>query len=371
MTSLDRRASLLGAIDHIVRHGIAGDIVECGVWRGGSMMLAALALMARGDTSRDLWLYDTFEGMSEPGAEDRSTSGESAAAQLARTPRGEGVWCEAGLADVRANLESTGYPRERIHFVEGKVEDTIPATPAGAGRAAPARHRLVRVDAARAAPSLSAAVAPRHPDHRRLRPLAGRAPGGRRVLRRAGRSRSTCTASTTRRGWWSSKTAHEADGGRASPFPAAAADRLAAGLRGGGGAAGAAAAGAAAGGHAHRRRRVRPARLHPGLGRPAGDAGRRRLPRRGDAAGGGGRRRGALAPRPAGVQRPPRALAAGGAARLRRRRLGGRRGGAAARRRGRDRRARLRPRLARHLVPAGDAAAQPLVAGRGRRSTPR
>jgi len=128
MTSLDRRASLLGAIDHVVRHRIAGDIVECGVWRGGSMMLAALALMARGDTSRHLWLYDTFEGMSEPGAEDRSASGESAAAQLARTPRGEGVWCEAGLADVRANLESTGYPGERIHFVEGKVEDTIPAT---------------------------------------------------------------------------------------------------------------------------------------------------------------------------------------------------------------------------------------------------
>jgi O-methyltransferase len=139
MTSLDRRASLLGAIDHVVRHGVAGDIVECGVWRGGSMMLAALALMARGDTSRDLWLYDTFEGMSAPGAEDRAATGESAAAQLARTPRGEGVWCEAGLADVRANLASTGYPQERIHFVEGKVEDTIPAT-------LPARIALLRLD---------------------------------------------------------------------------------------------------------------------------------------------------------------------------------------------------------------------------------
>jgi hypothetical protein len=72
MTTLDRRASLVGAIDHVVRHAIAGDIVECGVWRGGSMMLAALALIARGDTSRHLWLYDTFQGMSEPGAEDRS-----------------------------------------------------------------------------------------------------------------------------------------------------------------------------------------------------------------------------------------------------------------------------------------------------------
>src|SRR5205085_2243707 len=83
------------ALAHVVKHGIAGDIVECGVWRGGSMMAVALALMARGDTSRHLYLYDTFEGMSEPTAADRSVSGESAQAQLARTERGEGVWCEA------------------------------------------------------------------------------------------------------------------------------------------------------------------------------------------------------------------------------------------------------------------------------------
>ena len=139
MTSLDRRASLLGAVDHVVRHRIPGDIVECGVWRGGSMMLAALALMARGDTARELWLYDTFEGMSEPTAEDLSASGETAAAQLARTPRGEGVWCEAGLGDVQANLASTGYPPERIHFVQGKVEATIPAW-------LPSRIALLRLD---------------------------------------------------------------------------------------------------------------------------------------------------------------------------------------------------------------------------------
>jgi len=128
MTSLERRAGLLGAIDHVVRHRVPGAIVECGVWRGGSMMAAALALMARGDTSRELWLYDTYAGMSEPTAADASHRGESAAAQLARTKRGQGVWCEAGLDDVRANLLSIGYPQERIHFVEGKVEDTIPAT---------------------------------------------------------------------------------------------------------------------------------------------------------------------------------------------------------------------------------------------------
>ncbi len=139
LTGPERRASLLQAVDHVVRHRIDGDIVECGVWRGGSMMAAALALQQRGDTARTLWLYDTFEGMSEPTDADRSHDGSAAAAQLAATARGQGVWCEAGLDDVQANLWSTGYPRERIRFVQGKVEDTIPA-------ALPARIALLRLD---------------------------------------------------------------------------------------------------------------------------------------------------------------------------------------------------------------------------------
>ena len=140
MTSLERRASLLGAVDHIVRHRIAGDIVECGVWRGGSMMAVALALMARGDTSRQLYLYDTFDGMSEPTDEDtHRVSGEPARLQLERAGRDDAVWAVAGLDDVRANLASTGYPAERIHFVQGKVEDTIP------GRL-PAAIALLRLD---------------------------------------------------------------------------------------------------------------------------------------------------------------------------------------------------------------------------------
>jgi O-methyltransferase len=127
MTSIERRAALIGAIDHVTRAGIDGAIVECGVWRGGSMMTAALALLERGQAGRDLWLYDTFTGMSEPTATDRSHDGVSAQHQLEATDRGQGVWCEASLDDVQANLQSTGYPRERIHFQAGKVEDTIPA----------------------------------------------------------------------------------------------------------------------------------------------------------------------------------------------------------------------------------------------------
>lgn len=140
MTSLERRASLLGAVDHIVKHRVAGDIVECGVWRGGSMMAVALALMARGDTSRHLYLYDTFEGMSEPTEEDTNrVSGEPARLQLDRAARDDAVWAVAGLDDVQANLASTGYPSDRIHFIRGKVEDTIPGT-------LPQRVALLRLD---------------------------------------------------------------------------------------------------------------------------------------------------------------------------------------------------------------------------------
>lgn len=125
MTGTERRASLLLAVDYVVKNKIPGDIVECGVWRGGCMMVVALALMARGDTSRHLYLYDTFEGMTKPTDNDKDHLEETAAAQM--DARG-GVWCDASLQDVQANMWSTGYPRDKIHFVKGPVEQTIPGT---------------------------------------------------------------------------------------------------------------------------------------------------------------------------------------------------------------------------------------------------
>jgi O-methyltransferase len=127
LTSSERLLALIGAIRHLAQNNIPGAIAECGVWKGGSMMAAALALIDEGDTTRELFLYDTFEGMSEPTESDCSYDGMSAIAQLAETPKGEGVWCYSSLDEVKTNLESTGYPTERIHYIRGKVEDTIPA----------------------------------------------------------------------------------------------------------------------------------------------------------------------------------------------------------------------------------------------------
>lgn len=75
MTSPERIYSLIEAVRYIGRNNIPGAIVECGVWKGGSMMAAADMLLREGDTTRELFLYDTFEGMSEPGELDKTRMG--------------------------------------------------------------------------------------------------------------------------------------------------------------------------------------------------------------------------------------------------------------------------------------------------------
>lgn len=128
MTSAERLWTLLNAVRYVVAEGIPGDIVECGVWRGGSMMAAAGELLRQRDTSRQLWLYDTFAGMTNPTSADvEAGTGVTAADMLASTSVGDGnnVWCVAGRADVEANMRSTGYPMDHITFVEGDVAQTL------------------------------------------------------------------------------------------------------------------------------------------------------------------------------------------------------------------------------------------------------
>lgn len=139
MTSMARMYALYKATEYLAKRGIPGDIVECGVWRGGSSMLLALALQHFGTTDRTLYLYDTFEGMSEPTSHDVNVFGEPAARLLSVSRRDESIWAYASLDEVRANLRATGYPDDRLRFVQGKVEDTLPGQ-------APERIALLRLD---------------------------------------------------------------------------------------------------------------------------------------------------------------------------------------------------------------------------------
>ncbi|MCU0431813.1 MAG: TylF/MycF family methyltransferase [Cytophagaceae bacterium] len=141
MTSMERMYALYHSVCYLVQHKIQGDIVECGVWRGGSSMMIALTLKALGDTNRRLYLYDTFEGMSEPTELDKTKDGENAAELLQKNVNNKenSVWCYAGLEDVKQNMNRTAYPAAQIQLIKGKVEDSIPGT-------MPASLALLRLD---------------------------------------------------------------------------------------------------------------------------------------------------------------------------------------------------------------------------------
>ena len=138
MTSRVKMYELYKAVEYIVHSNIKGDFVECGVWKGGSVMLMALTLRELGVTNRNIYLYDTFEGMSEPTHEDHllSDSAVNANAMLKKRPVYK---CISSLAEVKSNMKSTAYPFEMLHFVKGKVEDTIPGT-------LPSEIALLRLD---------------------------------------------------------------------------------------------------------------------------------------------------------------------------------------------------------------------------------
>ena len=131
MTTPPRIYALRRAVEYAVSRPVAGAIVECGVWRGGSVMAIALTLLRLGDTSREIYLFDTFEGMTEPGSEDVKHTGETAADILATSTRDSDDWAFASLDQVREAVLSVGYPEERIHFVQGPVEETLPASETG------------------------------------------------------------------------------------------------------------------------------------------------------------------------------------------------------------------------------------------------
>jgi hypothetical protein len=139
MTTPPRIYSLIRAVEYLSKRDVPGAFVECGVWRGGSMMAAAMALLGQGITDRELYLFDTFSGMTAPTDVDLKPSGERAADLLETEDRDSDVWAIATLDEVREAVLSIGYPQERVHFVQGPVEETLPHN-------APNEVALLRLD---------------------------------------------------------------------------------------------------------------------------------------------------------------------------------------------------------------------------------
>jgi hypothetical protein len=129
MVSKDRQIHQYDAVQYVVNAGIPGAMVECGVWRGGSMMMAAFSLLDAGSRDRDLYLYDTYAGHPQPDAvRDIDIHGRPLVEEYRKRQSSDGFsdWARVSIEEVDANMRATGYPMERVHLVKGKVEDTVP-----------------------------------------------------------------------------------------------------------------------------------------------------------------------------------------------------------------------------------------------------
>jgi hypothetical protein len=124
MTSKEAVFTLYTSINYVLDRNIPGDIVECGVWRGGSSLLAALIMKARNIRDRKLYLYDTFQGMPTPTEFDVDKRGNTGFEMMEKYGDNIG-WCYALLDDVKAAFSAYNFEFE-IHFIEGDVIETLP-----------------------------------------------------------------------------------------------------------------------------------------------------------------------------------------------------------------------------------------------------
>lgn len=128
-TSVAMSYALRLATKYIVEAKIPGDVVECGVWRGGSAAIAAATLREAGDLTRTIWLYDTFNWTWDTPLdvdELQLPSGDVKLADLLESVTGSVQDEDSDQASVVATVCGNGYPSERVRCVEGLVQNTIP-----------------------------------------------------------------------------------------------------------------------------------------------------------------------------------------------------------------------------------------------------
>lgn len=134
LTSIERVVALRDAVRYIVRAGIEGDFCECGVWRGGSMMVVARTLVELGYVTPRLYMFDTFTRPPDTGPRDGP--GDQADLEASLTNPG---YAYLPMSDIGRRLVEIGYPERNLVFVPGLVEETIPEH-------APKRLALLRLD---------------------------------------------------------------------------------------------------------------------------------------------------------------------------------------------------------------------------------
>jgi len=120
MIGTRRMDNIRTCVEAILREGVAGDLMEAGIWRGGATIFMRGILHAWGDAERRVWVADSFQGLPAPGGENQP---------------GDDFWAPAAgyfavdLEEVQRNFARFQLLDERVCFLPGWFHDSMPSAP--------------------------------------------------------------------------------------------------------------------------------------------------------------------------------------------------------------------------------------------------
>ncbi len=124
MIGMQRLTSLQRCVETVLAEDVPGDLVECGVWRGGACILMRAVLAVYGEEKRCVWLADSFKGVPAPDEENYIAD--------------EGLRLDIHAdvlaipeATVKENFRRYGLLDNRVRFLPGWFKDTLPEAPIG------------------------------------------------------------------------------------------------------------------------------------------------------------------------------------------------------------------------------------------------
>jgi O-methyltransferase len=132
MLGQKRIENLEHCVRTVLRESIPGDLIECGVWRGGAAVLMRGILAAYEARDRKVWVADSFEGLPAPVLAPDLALGLDLS-------REKFPMLAVDLDSVRRAFSSHGLLDDQVRFLPGWFKDTLPAAPIE-------RLALLRVD---------------------------------------------------------------------------------------------------------------------------------------------------------------------------------------------------------------------------------
>ncbi|MFC1831305.1 TylF/MycF/NovP-related O-methyltransferase [Thermodesulfobacteriota bacterium] len=127
MTNQERIKARSDTVNYIISNHLEGVFVECGVWKGGSILAIIRVLLSKNVTNIDINLFDTFKGISKPTEYDIDINGDYAQDRLQKESTDSWVHAKSALEEVKHNISKLNYSQQYIHYIKGKVEDTLPS----------------------------------------------------------------------------------------------------------------------------------------------------------------------------------------------------------------------------------------------------